>query len=145
MFQHRPVPEALIFDLDGLLLDTERVNRGAFEAGLPRSWLAISRHDRLADCIGTTGSNVETILRKGYGPDFPWEAVRTIWRQRYLDRMENRPADVKPGAIELLVQASKEEIPCGVATFTHSSLTATKLTLSGLDSCFSVVDALLET
>ena len=92
-----------------------------------------------ADCIGTTGPEVEVILRNGYGPAFPWEAVREIWRRRYHDHMENRPADVKAGAVEFLTYANEKDVPCGLATSTGSSLTATKLELSGLDRYFSVI------
>ena len=102
MFRHRPIPEALIFDMDGLLLDTERVDRDAFVAACREVGWQSPDMTVYADCIGTTGPTIETILRKGYGPEFPWEAVRTIWRQRYLDQMESRPADVKPGVVETL-------------------------------------------
>ena len=137
--QHRTVPDALIFDLDGLLLDTERVDRDAFkEACRDFGWQSPDM-GIYADCIGVTGPDVEAILRSGYGLEFPWEAVRKIWRQRYLDHMENKPAGVKPGAIELLTYAEEMEIPCGLATSTNSSLTDTKLSLSGLDSYFSVL------
>ena len=63
----------------------------------------------------------------------------TTSRRRYHDHMENRPADVKAGAVELLTYANEKDVPCGLATSTGSSLTATKLELSGLDRHFSVI------
>ena len=137
--QHRPTPDALIFDMDGLLLDTERIDRNAFEDACCDAGWQSPDMKVYADCIGLAGPDVEAVLRKGYGSDFPWETVRAIWRRRYLDHMENRPADVKPGAVELLTYANDKEIPCGLATSTHAILTATKLALSGLDGYFPVL------
>ena len=135
----RPTPDALIFDMDGLILDTERVDRKAFEDACRDAGWQSPDMNVYADCIGVTGPEVEAILRNGYGPGFPWEAVRRVWRRRYNDHMENRPADVQPGAVELLMYANEKDVPCGLATSTGSSLTATKLALSGLKRYFSVL------
>ena len=137
--QYRPAPDALIFDMDGLLLDTERVDRKAFEDACRDAGWRSPAMNVYEDSIGVTGPDIEMILRNGYGPEFPWEAVSTIWRRRRLDHMENRPADVKPGAVELLTYAEKTHMPCGLATSTRSGLTATKLALSGLDKYFPVL------
>lgn len=132
-------PDALIVDMDGLLIDTERVDRDAFEQACRDVGWESPDMKTYADCIGTTGPDVEAILRKGYGPDFPWAVVRDTWRQRYIEYFQDRPADVKPGAGELLSYAAQRGIPCGVATSTQSPLAALKLGLSGLDGHFSVV------
>ena len=137
--QYRPAPDALIFDMDGLLLDTERVDRKAFEDACRDAGWRSPAMNVYEDSIGVTGPDIEMILRNGYGPEFPWEAVSTIWRRRRLDHMENRPADVKPGAVELLTYAEKRHMPCGLATSTRSGLTATKLALSALDKYFPVL------
>lgn len=137
--QSQRFPDALIFDMDGLLLDTERVDRAAFEAACRDAGYPSPDMSVYADCIGTTGRKVEAILRKGYGSGFPWEAVHKNWRQRYRERLENQPADVKPGAIEILSHAERSGIPCGLATSTHSRLAALELARAGLDGYFSVV------
>ena len=137
--QIRPAPGALIFDMDGLLLDTERVWRIAFEEACRDAGWQSPDMKVYTDCIGSTGLDIESTLRKGYGPHFPWEAVRTVWPRRYLDHLENRPADVKPGAVELLTYACETKIPCGIATSTRSTLSATTLALSGVRDYFSVL------
>ena len=139
--QHPPVPDALIFDMDGLLLDSERVDRAAFAAACRDAGWQSPDMKVYADCIGTTGPDIETILLNGYGPEFPWATIRPIWRQHRLDRLENRPVDAKPGAVELLTYANDAGIPCGLATSTHARLGKSMLVLAGLDRYFSVIVA----
>ena len=131
-------PAALAFDMDGLLLDTERIARDAFEAACREAGWPSPDRAVYARCIGGRGENEGAILRAGYGPDFPWEAVRDGWRRRYRDHVEQRAVPVKPGALELLSYCRENGIPCGLATSTRSELARTKLALAGLDRYFAV-------
>ena len=137
--QHRQPPDALIFDMDGLLLDTERIDRDAFEeacrdVGWPSPDMKVYEN-----CIGVSGRDGDTILRDGYGPTFPAEDVHKIWRKRVRDHGAIRPADVKPGATELVSYCRERRIPCGLATSTHARFAVRKLALAGLGGYFSVM------
>ncbi len=131
-------PDALVFDMDGLLLDTERIARGAFEEACRAAGWPDPDFEVYARCIGGTGGDEGAILRAGYGPDFPWEAVRDGWWRRYHEHVEHRAVPIKPGAAELLAYCSERGLPCALATSTGAELAQTKLALAGLDGYFPI-------
>ena len=135
-------PLALIFDLDGLLLDTETIGRNVFiEACREVGWhpTDMSVYQK---CIGLNGPEIGQVLKDGYGQDFPWEEISPIWQRIYYRLIHHQPADIKPGAVELLTYAAKKQIPCGVATSSHRTTAESKLTLPKLRSYFSVLVAI---
>ena len=133
-----PAPDALVFDMDGLLLDTERIALRAFEEACREAGWPDPDLDVYARCIGGTGADEGAILRAGYGPDFPWEAVRDGWWRRYHEHVEHRAVPVKPGVTELLSYCVDSGLPCALATSTRAALAQTKLSLAGLDGYFPV-------
>ena len=131
-------PDALVFDMDGLLLDTERIALRAFEEACGEAGWPDPDLDVYARCIGSTGGDEGAILRAGYGPDFPWDAVRDGWWRRYHEHVEHRAVPVKPGATELLSYCVESGLPCALATSTRAALAQRKLSLAGLDGYFPV-------
>ncbi len=128
-------PRGVLCDMDGLLLDSERLARDAFvracgDLGWPADLVAYHR------CIGSTYRQTEEILRAAYGPDFPYEAIDERWSSLYHARLAEGPVPVKPGAVELLECLADRSVPMVLVTSTRRSTAEEKLTASGLVDFF---------
>lgn len=135
-----PFPRAIaavIFDMDGTLLDTESVYVRTFietagDMGHPIS------HDFLHTLIGLPGGEFQKNLRAKLGEDFPYAEHRA----RYLVRRTEILADgvpIKPGALELLDHLEATNTPMAIATAATRENAEEHLRRSGLRPRFGVV------
>ncbi len=126
----------VLFDMDGLLLDTERLASAAFEqACAEHGWEM--RHDVWAQCLGTTDTHSREILDRAYGSDFPLKKVLARWRDLYAD-LQSRSLRPMPGALDLLGMLRESGMPLGLVTSTKRVATGEKLRRCGLEKYFSV-------
>jgi len=129
-------PEAVIFDMDGLMLDSERainaaMARAARELGhdLPGSlWL---------DMVGKGDAVCRAMLGERIGA----EAAQVLLRrsQAHYDAMVEAGIDHRPGIVELLDVLDAHRIPRAVATSTRRGLALRKLEAAGLLHRFDAV------
>lgn len=133
--RHRQAPIAVVFDMDGLLLDTERLAQDTFIAACREVGhepdLGVYRQ-----CIGSTYGTTREILQTGLGPDFPLDAVYARWGERYDSHVQHRPVDHKPGAVALLTALRSSRTPIALATSTRRPTAERKLQLAGLHRFF---------
>ncbi|MEM7080131.1 MAG: HAD family phosphatase [Pseudomonadota bacterium] len=132
------LPAAVLFDMDGTLIDSERLARDCFEAAC----VEIGATPDLAiynRCIGRTGAETRRIVQAGYGPDFPYDAMLAAWERRYYAHVKRRPVDIKPGVEGLLQRLATLAVPLAVVTSSSRDTTETKLELCGLAPYFALL------
>ncbi|WP_028862697.1 HAD family hydrolase [Psychromonas aquimarina] len=123
--------QAAVFDMDGLLLDTEKVCMQAFREACEFLSLPMLE-DVYLGIIGSNAAGIEQVLRNGYGPELDYETLRHEWMKRYHPIVEHQAIPVKAGVIDLLTWLKSQSIPAAVATSTPRELAKTKLKLAGL-------------
>jgi len=127
--------QAAIFDMDGLLLDTERVCKGIFEEACVSLSIPFLE-DVYLDIIGRNSQGIEEVIRAGYGSDLDYPVLREAWRIRYNAVVKHHAIPVKEGVVELLTWLKNNNIPTAVATSTQQDVATIKLKLAGLDHFF---------
>ena len=105
---------AVVFDMDGTLLDTERVYVQTFLETVPLFGYALDE-GFLHGLIGGTRDQFQVGLRARLGPDFPYDAHRVAYLAR-RDELMAAGVAVKPGVEEVLAAAEALGLPMAVAT-----------------------------
>jgi HAD superfamily hydrolase (TIGR01509 family) len=108
-------PRAVIFDMDGLLLDSEPLYRVTWKAA--GSSLGFPIDDVLYErFVGRGNVEAEKILREHFGEIFPLDEFHKRWRSDWDERLAAAPLARKPGAMELLDFLDARGIPKALAT-----------------------------
>jgi HAD superfamily hydrolase (TIGR01509 family) len=132
--------DAVIFDMDGLMFDTERVAMRAWKQTFLDLGFILT--DKLnAAMVGRNEHDSNAIITAAMGPAFPVERCRTMANTLYVRLLESEGVPIKPGLIGLLDFLERKVIPAAVATSTQRFLAMRKLKLAGLESRFKAVVA----
>jgi HAD superfamily hydrolase (TIGR01509 family) len=132
------VIEAIIFDIDGLMIDSERVSQ--------RSWrlvMAEAGYD-LTDAIyremiGRTEKDVKGILLGAFGARFPFEEIYRRREERFLQIIAEEGIPRKPGLMDVLGWVKVHALKYAVASSTYCRLAESKLVAAGIRDQFTVI------
>lgn len=131
-------PHAVIFDMDGLLLNTESMAAISLRAVAREREVSIP-DDLPLDMIGVPAERARTMLAESIGESV---LVDEILRERdeHLRRIIGTAEDLlKPGALELLTYLEHKDISCAVATSSSYQKTWHQLTSAGIFAAFDHV------
>jgi HAD superfamily hydrolase (TIGR01509 family) len=132
-------PAAVIFDMDGLLFDTERLYGQAILTAAAEVGCAMSREVFL-QLIGVPWEANRRFLLEHYGANYPVEALVTTWIQHF-EGLSAVGLSMKPGVVELLDLLDELRLPRAIATSASHSTVQQHLAVHGLTDRFHGVVA----
>ena len=127
---------AVIFDLDGVILDSERVAMDRWKQ--VGETLGLDGIEQVyMRCIGTTPARTREIMDEAYGPGFSLEDFYTLLRVRFQRGGAQMP--VKAGSLEILEALKAAGLPLAVASSSPEDYVRRELSGAGLLDFFDHV------
>ena len=131
-------PKCVIFDMDGLIFDSERAHMETKRAVMKGYGYELSEATYIRT-LGLSRQDTGVLMRSVYGPDFPYEEVAHEARKRLNAIAARDSLPVKPGIPELLEQLHEDGIPACVASSSPRPTVDIYLQSSGLEKYFDFV------
>ena len=131
----------VIFDMDGVLIDTEKHYNAAWCQAATEAGFPFTREHALLlrSCEAKEG---EKLMQGIFGPSFDYYAIRERRRELVRERLAQYGLEKKPGVEETLRFLRAKGIKTAVATATALDITKSHLTTIGVCDLFdSIVSA----
>lgn len=123
--------QAVVFDMDGVIFDTERL--------VIEFWKEVAKKHNIPNvehtciqCLGTNRVRTREIFLENYGADFPFDPYRAEVTELFNTHYKGVPLPTKPGVRELLSYLQEQDIKVGLASSTAQHLMRDEIGTAGL-------------
>ncbi|WMC91137.1 HAD family hydrolase [Kineothrix sp. MB12-C1] len=128
----------IIFDMDGVLFDTERISCGCWEEVGQAMGLG-DLSEGVRGCVGLNKNDAEILMKELYGEEFPFDEFRTTVRALMKQRLLEEGLPIKEGVMEILDYLDKEGYIIGLASSTMKKTVMSHLEKAQITHYFRVV------
>lgn len=130
--------KAFIFDMDGTLIDTEKIYRIIWPQAMASLGYVYTDEQYLSmRSLGRPFAPAK--FKSWYGEDFDYDGARRVRKGLFDKYVEEHGIEVKKGAVELLKFLHKKGIITAIATATDYDRAIEYLQFTGLDGYFDRV------
>ncbi len=131
-------PEAVVFDMDGVIFDTERLIYEQWKKIGPK--YGFNTLDTLFyKVIGVTKTYTEQVFYKEYGNDIPYWEFRDEARKAFFEHVNKYGMPMMKGVKELLEYLKTNGYKIGLASSTSLDTVTAELKMSGIYDYFDVI------
>lgn len=128
----------IVFDMDGVLIDTEALILEAWKEVADRIGIA-DIEKTLYQCIGITAPETEALFLRTYGTDFPYQKYKAMSSEIFHANIKEHGLPVKPGVYELFDFLKENGYRIGLASSTRKSLVLEEMESIGLLGFFQAI------
>lgn len=129
--------KGIIFDMDGLMFDTERLVSQAWSRVDREMGLGMS--ERMPDMMGVSVRQANLMFKAWFGEDFDYFEARRRRVAIVEEEIAQNGLPVKSGLYELLEYLERKKLPMAVATSSDQRVAERYLKLSGVRKYFAAV------
>ena len=123
--------KAVVFDMDGVIFDSERL--------VLECWMELAERNKIPEmeqtfykCIGTNRAQTKEIFEECYGTQFDYEKFREEASVLYHTRYDDGRLPMKPYVVELLEYLKEQGIPVCVASSTRYAVVEQEIRDAGI-------------
>ncbi|MDD7210150.1 MAG: HAD family phosphatase [Lachnospiraceae bacterium] len=128
----------VIFDMDGLMFDTERVNRRAFMEVVKEKGFEPT-YEQFAESLGMNASDNQALYERLYGKDVDGKAIYKEIGIRAKEIIKREGVPVKEGLREILEVIAEKKIPMAVASGSEMEVILQYMKDAGISDYFRMV------
>lgn len=130
--------EAVVFDMDGILFDTERL--------VSECWEEVAKKHNIEEiqtilkgCIGLNKKATQAIFLKQFGETFDFAGFDQMAHEAFMGKVEKDGLPIKRGVHELLAFLKEKGFRIGLASSTNEKSVRSHLKRAQIESYFEVI------